>query len=75
MAVSKQRENLSSLRRTVGIIAALFGLSSGFLYQYHEAVVIYRPDDITNTFGLYALCASVLFWCAFLVISFVIRNK
>lgn len=73
--MTKSQTNNSSTKQIIGIAAALFGLAAGTLYQRHEAVAPFNPDDVANTLGLYSLVLSSLLWVTFLVIWLVSRNR
>lgn len=68
--MKSQTKTFTSLLKTLGVIAAIMGIVSSVLYQYHEAVVAYRPDDVSNTLGLYALVLSIILWLVFLILHF-----
>lgn len=66
----KQKQKNGSIKKTIGIIAALFGVASGSLYEYHQGVQAYKPNDVSDTLGLYLLVGSVALWMAFLTVHF-----
>lgn len=70
MLKNNYQSSLRSIKSIVGIVSALSGIASGILYEYHLNVVVYQPNDTTNTLGLYMLCLSLLLWTIFLAIHF-----
>lgn len=70
-----KKKDLLSLKQTIGVIAALLGLASGFLYQRHLAVQLWERNDVSHTFGLYCLVGSGVMWLVFLVVHYCIKPK
>ena len=64
-----------SIQSILGVCAALLGIASGALYEYHNGVVAYRPDDVTNGVALYALVGSLVLWAVFIVLYLKPTNK
>ena len=73
--ISMNKKNIFSIKRTIGVIAALFGLASGFLYQRHIAVEAWDRSDVSEVVGFYFFLASGLMWFIFLIVHFCVRPK
>ena len=61
-------DNLHTYKRSLGVIGALSGVASGFAYEYHQKVMLYQKDDVSNTIGLYLWIISGLCWIIFLIL-------
>lgn len=61
----QQKQTSISTLKVIGILAAISGLASGAFYMYHQQVMLYRPNDVSDGFGAAAFLLSVVAWLVF----------